>query len=169
MELDLLEFFSDNTHFDASWHERIIKFSNIFLNYSIPQTGKINLNLYKYVLEILSQYQPDNWNAFIDGWDRGSILGWAKRIDSDDSQFISLDIMGKTVYECFLANALRPDVKDAGFGTGQYGFWVSTELSRCPFNFFFCSLREPFSKKIFAFRFFHLTEPMRNYFDCISK
>ena len=60
----------------------------------------------------------------LDEVDRGSLHGWARDPDFPDSPFVLLVPANDHFIERVVANRHRPDVEEAGFGTGRFGFSV---------------------------------------------
>jgi GT2 family glycosyltransferase/glycosyltransferase involved in cell wall biosynthesis len=61
----------------------------------------------------------------IDLYDEEVLAGWVKRKENDLSQSIDVYLNGTLIAASIQAGLERPDVRDAGYGTGHYGFHVS--------------------------------------------
>ncbi len=60
----------------------------------------------------------------LDEVDRNYLHGWARDLDFPDSPLFLLVTADDQLVERVVANRHRPDVEQAGFGTGRYGFSV---------------------------------------------
>lgn len=61
----------------------------------------------------------------VDTFNLGSVSGWVKNKNHDAPLVIDLYINNNLIAENLSATAFRPDVKEAGFGNGYYGFAVN--------------------------------------------
>lgn len=98
------------------------------------------------------------WLAFIDDValreNHYNITGWAKKKICNESRFISVGVNNQIIFNCFLADLPRPDVQNAGLGSGFYGFnlYVDAGLFNAPINLI--TIVNPENNVIIAFKVF---------------
>ena len=60
----------------------------------------------------------------LDGYHDGTLLGWAWTPDDPNARLQVELVLDGTPGGCFLADVLRPDLRDAGMGDGRHGFAI---------------------------------------------
>ncbi|WP_281859647.1 glycosyltransferase family 2 protein, partial [Litoreibacter halocynthiae] len=69
--------------------------------------------------------QKVKFSGSIDILNPNSVSGWIKSKDHHEPLFVDVYVNKKLIAENLHACAFRPDVKEAGIGTGRYGFTVA--------------------------------------------
>jgi GT2 family glycosyltransferase/glycosyltransferase involved in cell wall biosynthesis len=72
----------------------------------------------------LIRRQTGDFYGNIDLYDEEVLAGWVKRKENDLSQSIDVYLNGTLIAASVQAGLERPDVRDAGYGSGNYGFHV---------------------------------------------
>lgn len=68
---------------------------------------KEDQHLLRTLRRIPANFDPSGWIAHIDIINEHVAAGWAKKLGTDKSQFLSLYLGETPLYECFLANKFR--------------------------------------------------------------
>lgn len=137
--------------FSVEWHEHL---------YTMPWPQECPGGYDRALWEAISRCKDDfdRWHGSVDVFDGHWLTGWIKRPDVDASQNVSIYVNDQPLQEGYEARQLRPDVRDAGFAHGEYGYTVPVP---------FLAYDSPYVKivirnggKVVSFRFFSLTEAL---------
>lgn len=107
---------------------------------------------------ICSRYNSSEWIGYFDDIiplnNSQIFIGWVKKVNDIESQFISLAINNLLIYESFLANITRLEVKMAGYGTGEYGFKVDVDPIFMDSTINIAQLIDPATDHVIAIKLF---------------
>ncbi|NSL24027.1 glycosyltransferase [Agrobacterium tumefaciens] len=86
---------------------------------------RVNLDSVSAGVEFVSRYFKRRLVGYIDTFTGKTVTGWIKEQASDGPVIVDLYLNGVRVAQSVVANTARPDLRDAGYGNGGYGFEIS--------------------------------------------
>lgn len=146
--------------YSRAWLEALAAMPSQTLSLLFPE--EISASERKFIAGLISfwrQKAASGWQAHIDGLTPQAAWGWLKQDAKPACVCASLYIGNEPAYTGFLACNHREDVKRAGFGNGDYGFYLDLSwLGLAPDQPFLAVLTEPLAGQPLALRFY---EPAR--------
>lgn len=109
----------------------------------------------EYLDWLLPEFNPEGWHAFFDVFDSCQLVGWAKKQDCDNSRKLDFYLNGQLLRANYPASLPRPDVRAAGFGTGDYGFHIPISEGGKNGDVQAFAIKDPDSGVFVGFHFFY--------------
>lgn len=138
--------------FTNEWHEFICNSKSELLLF-FNNINEFPNNLFKDIYKTLMCYNPEGWFCSIESFNNNLVSGYVKREDTNEQQFISLDIDFINNYECILCNDIGFAEDGTPFKNNGYRFELSIDLD-INLKYHLVTLKQPFKNNIIAFKFF---------------